>query len=41
LAAGQGQDERLGNGQQALLKRARLNGLASAGGYTNDMESAA
>ncbi len=41
LAAWQGQDERLGDGQQALLKRARLNGLASAGGYTNDMESAA
>ncbi len=41
LAAWQGQDERLGDGQQALLKRARLNGLASSGGYTTDMETAA
>ncbi len=41
LAAWQGQDERLGDGQQALLKRARLNGLASSGGYTTDMETVA
>ena len=41
LAAWRGKDEQLGDGQKALLKRARLNGLASSGGYTVDMESAA
>ncbi len=41
LAAWRGKDEHLGDGQKALLKRARLNGLASSGGYTVDMESAA
>ncbi len=40
LAAWQGKEAQLGDGQQALLKRARLNGLASSGGYTADMESA-
>jgi len=41
LAAWHGKDEQLGDGQQALLKRARLNGLASSGAYTTDMETAA
>ena len=41
LVAWGGKDEQLGDAQQVLLVRARLNGLASSGGYTADMETAA
>jgi fructose-bisphosphate aldolase class I len=41
LAAWHGRDENLTAGQQALYRRARSNGAASLGKYTNDMETAA
>ena len=41
LLAWQGQADRLGQGQDALLARARLNSAASQGSYTAAMESAA
>jgi fructose-bisphosphate aldolase class I len=41
LAAWHGQEAQLGDGQQALLKRARLNGMASSGDYNTEMETAA
>jgi hypothetical protein len=40
LEAWHGRDENLAAGQQALYRRARLNGAASAGKYTDDMEAA-
>jgi fructose-bisphosphate aldolase, class I len=40
LEAWHGRDENLAAGQQALYRRATLNGAASVGKYTNDMEAA-
>jgi fructose-bisphosphate aldolase class I len=40
LEAWHGRDENLVVGQQALYRRARLNGAASVGKYTDDMEAA-
>jgi len=38
LKAWQGKDENLQAAQEAFLKRAKLNGLATKGGYSKDME---
>jgi len=41
LRAWSGQANAFGQGQQALFKRAKLNGLAAVGAYTSGLESAA
>jgi fructose-bisphosphate aldolase, class I len=40
LEAWHGRDENLQTGQQALYRRARANGAASVGKYTDEMEEA-
>jgi fructose-bisphosphate aldolase class I len=41
LSAWQGKGDQYDAGQQALFKRAKLNGLARSGSYNNEMETAA